>query len=237
LGCFGATSFIRFGNRDYINNTDAVSTGSASFGDDLQFGGNVWVSGPCPPDPNRGHFYNGGSYTCPSGTSTATICSFSVTAGSQDVNVANQGTATLAPGNYKNVVIGSGANVTLSPGVYNVNSFTTGTDVTLTESGSGLVEINSAGQIKIGDRTNFVGFGSGIELNSAYTSAPGLSDAAILIGSDLNQRNGYALAPLYLDAPNGLIYFNSRARVSGSAVADRIFMADDVVFKCNPLSS
>lgn len=248
--CLGASELISFGNRNQINTTVTVM-GSITFGSDNKFDGNILQADrPCQSNLKRASFFGASAYVCPTGKTKeeSTVKHFSFLriqilgavkcdniapiefgiASGPTLNIPPNTVHSLQPGFHGIVNVGSRATLVLQSGQYVFANLTTASDSFLNATGTNetaATDIFVNGKVILASRTTVVG---NIYLISAYESdAANNNDAAISIGSDLNQ--GTKIATLSCLAPTGWIALKDRVRVAGIQIAKRIFFGDDVV--------
>lgn len=149
-----------------------------------------------------------------------TLPTQSIPAGTENVFVPPRTTTTLNAGGYGQVFVGSGA-VVFVDGTYDVQSLTLEPDAALAEFPPGSpVQINSVGDITLGDRARFAAAHPSAGIFQVY------SNGSVSLGTN-------ALAGAVISAPNGTITVRSRARVDGCAGARVLRVEPDGIIEAS----
>jgi hypothetical protein len=160
---------------------------------------------------------SGAQYTPLSLPVFATLPAFqSASPGSTDINVASNGTRTLAPGSYRDLIVGRRATVTFTGGVYHFRSIRTDREAKLFFSGGSEVRV----QQRVSTNTlTVIGPSSGsvtaasivFHVAGVNGTSGGLSATpkAVEIGTD-----NTVSANLY--APNGTLWLKDRTQATGA---------------------
>ncbi len=169
-------------------------------------------------------------------TSTLTLPVFAslpafltATPSTTDVSVGANGNRTLAPGNYRDLIVGKKGTVIFSGGTYHFRSITTDTQAKLLFSAASTVRVQQKVSIKA---TNTVGPNTGATINASSIvfyvagingTGGGLAETpkAVEIGAD-----NTLTANLY--APNGTLWIADRTQARGSLIGKDVQIGPDV---------
>jgi hypothetical protein len=153
----------------------------------------------------------------------------SATPSTTDVNVSANGTRTLAPGNYRDLIVGKKGTVIFSGGTYHFRSITTDTQAKLLFSAASTVRVQQKMSVKA---TGTVGPNTGATINASAIvvyvegingTGGGLAETpkAVEIGTD-----NTLTANLY--APNGTLWIADRTQARGSFFGKDVQIGPDV---------
>lgn len=150
------------------------------------------------------------------------------TPGSTDVSVANSGTRTLAPGSYRDLIVGRKATVTFTGGIYHFRSVQVERESKLLFSAASQVRVQQ--KVSTGILTT-IGPGSGSSATAAsivfyVAGVNGTSGglAATPKAVDIGADNAVS-ANLY--APNGTLWLRDGAQATGSLIARDVQVGAD----------
>ena len=150
----------------------------------------------------------------------------SVTAGTNDITVSDDGTIDLQPGSYRDFHAYSRSTVTMHPGDYTFNQFYLETDVKiiLKVSNTDRINLNVSTNLRFGDRTK-MSFEQGTAFPYSikiYSSQIG----QVSIGTDC-QIYGNVICPV------AEVYIYSRSYLNGAVYGKKVVIEPDVVV-CKP---
>jgi cytoskeletal protein CcmA (bactofilin family) len=170
---------------------------------------------------------SGGSIT---GTRTpnANVASLPITAtsfsaGGANITVPKNGTRTLSPGSYGNVILNNSATLNLSSGEYRFVKLETGSSCFLNFNVSnGGVQVKVTTSLKFGAEVT-VAITPGGETNSVAVDFITLQTAQVLIS-----KEGFVLGTI--TAPNAEVFVGKNTSLRGAILANKITVDRDVIF-------
>lgn len=146
-----------------------------------------------------------------------------VTTGPNDLNVANNASATWVPGNYDEGTLGTGSTVTLTAGTYNFRRLIVNPDAdVLLNTGAGDILINVEQQFESADRTSFERMGNG--LAAIYTN----DQDGVRIGTNVLHFDAS------LSAPRSTVNVYSFTTINGCIAGNNLRFEPDVAINQTP---
>jgi len=151
------------------------------------------------------------------------VTSYSFTAGGSNITVPKNGSRTLSPGSYGNVIVGNGAKLNLRSGVYRFVKLETQSASYLNfEVSNGGIHVKVTSSLKFGKEVT-ISITPGGEINSSSIQFTTLQSTQVLI-----DKEGYVFGTFL--APNAEIYVGKNSSVRGLLMAKKITVDRDVIF-------
>jgi hypothetical protein len=218
-GSVGSNGTVSTGN-DSIINGNITAGGNVTVGDRTRVQGDVTTAGVINRTASGGSVITGlakekAAYT------PLTIATKTVATNTTNVSIPPDTlNATVNPGTYGTVTLGSRSKVTMSTGLYQMSQLIVEPDVTITfNMPTGPLDVRVASNLSFGDR---------VIIKLGATNAPGAlaqfysnQTTEVRVGIDI------ALLPVAMAVPNGSIHVFSRTNVIGSLQAKTVTMEPD----------
>jgi len=162
--------------------------------------------------------------TTPNGNvASISISTASFSAGGANITVPKNGTRTINPGSYGNVIVGNSAKLNLSSGEYRfVKLETQSTSFLNFEVSNGGVQVKVTSSLKFGKEVTIT-ITPGGEINSSSVEFTTLQTAKVTI-----DKEGYVFGTFL--APNAEIFVGKNTSLRGLLMANKITVDRDVIF-------
>jgi hypothetical protein len=152
----------------------------------------------------------------------------SASPGSSDISVANNGTRTLAPGSYRDLIVGRKATVTFTGGVYHFRSIRVDREAKLFFSAAGEVRVQQ--KMSTGNLTT-IGPGAGSSATAAtivfYVAGINGTSGTLAATPKAVEAGTDNVVSANVYAPNGTLWLKDRVQATGS------FLGRDVQIGAN----
>ncbi len=216
IHCNGAIQFNKGDPNTFTGNLTAV--GNVNLNKDNTIAGNVTAGGTIT--------LASGSTITGSATPNATVIPIAITAppftaGGANHTVPQNGSLTLPPGVYGNVIVGNSATLNLGTGEYRFTKLETKSASTLNcNMNSGAVEVKVTTSLKFGKKVT-INITPGGETNSAQAIFTALQSTQVLLDKD-----GYVLGSFI--APNAEVFIGKNGSFRGAVCAKKVTVDRDV---------